>query len=798
MDGFPAFRSGDRHGSNSYVKRQQFGRQPSRQSRPFPPSTQPNPPTTPKPPSPTLSSINQFLESYLQTWQDSRTVHDRLERFGIPDHEIPLLLQSFVRAAQRGELNTPDAYTRYALVRYSKITKTDVPAEYYDMVTTSVLYAWATHSPQSIHRNISPDTLKSIMHLHHATSIPYPADRFDAARRMRRHFIMHVGPTNSGKTHNALRALAASEAGVYAGPLRLLAHEIWERLNTGKIVPLNAQASSSSSNGIAITSSLGGNPSYIRQCNLVTGEAQKIVSDTAPLLSCTIEMLPPSSRFNIVVIDEIQMIGDPGRGYAWTNAVLGICAPEIHLCGEETAVPVIQALLKGNTNDTLEIRRYERLSPLTVSTVSLQGDLANVKQGDCIVGFSRRDIFKLKKAVEEKTKMKCAVVYGKLPPEIRSRQAELFNDPESGYDVLIGSDAIGMGLNLKINRVIFSSTSKFDGKVRRALTVSQVKQIAGRAGRFSADSSSSEGGVATTLHPQDLPSLAMTLAKQLPPIPYVVLSPGSEHLNAASRALPSGAGLGLCMEAHRYIGVLGAGDGSSSGEKTNHDSGGLYRYADLGVVAGGKTVPAVVDSLINTSSTATSASLSDSPFSSYSSYSRKNKSTKLEANDSGISFSDRMLLALAPLPWKENRALPYITALLQVYGEDYSVPLLPLLNSQGPELLGTLDSVLSSGAPSEPGNQLAALDALELLHRLLTSYSWLSYRQPVAFHDSEAAHELQVKTEKALRACLKGMTRGARGARDYDEQDRKEGLVYWDRHEDAKRRMERLQLRERS
>ncbi|EEB87275.1 hypothetical protein MPER_15452 [Moniliophthora perniciosa FA553] len=113
-------------------------------------------------------------------------------------------------------------------------------------------------------------------------------------------------------------------------------------------------------------------------------------------------MLPPGARFDIAVIDEIQMIGDSSRGYAWTNAVLGICAPEIHLCGEETAVPVIQALLKGNTNDTLEIRRYERLSPLTVSTESLQGELANVKKGDCIVGFSRRGIFKNKKAVRKK------------------------------------------------------------------------------------------------------------------------------------------------------------------------------------------------------------------------------------------------------------------------------------------------------------------------------------------------------------------------------------------------------------
>ena len=141
------------------------------------------------------------------------------------------------------------------------------------------------------------------------------------------------------------------------------------------------------------------------------------------------------------------MITDPQRGAGWTNAVLGLKAKELHLCGEETAIPVVQALLES-TNDELIINRYERLTPLVIEEKSLEGDLSKVRKGDCIVTFSRGNIFSLKRLVERATGLRCAIVYGRLPPEIRSEQAALFNDPNSGYDVLIGSDAIGMGLNL--------------------------------------------------------------------------------------------------------------------------------------------------------------------------------------------------------------------------------------------------------------------------------------------------------------------------------------------------------------
>lgn len=280
---------------------------------------------------------------------------------------------------------------------------------------------------------------------------------------------MHVGPTNSGKTHHALRALAAAESGVYAGPLRLLAHEIFTRLNAGQIVPAGIDVSTlppytepDTETNFDIDEKApvvrkDGDPRFVRPCNMITGEEQRIVDDRAPLLASTIEMLGHSRRVNVAVIDEIQLIGDAQRGGAWTDAVLGLCADEIHLCGEESAVPIVERLL-ADTGDKLEVRRYQRLTPLVVAEKSLNEDFSKIEKGDCVVGFSRSAIFKLKNRIEKATGLRCAMAYGALPPEIRSEQAALFNDPDSGYDVLVGTDAIGMGLNLLVSSLIVLTT----------------------------------------------------------------------------------------------------------------------------------------------------------------------------------------------------------------------------------------------------------------------------------------------------------------------------------------------------
>lgn len=413
----------------------------------------------------TASSENvpTFLRVRVSDWSRMPNLVRRLEAFGIPSEDVHPLLQAFVSDVQDGLLEQPRSQEQYTLDRFSGNYSSSYHGRI-DEVLTNIFYSWASDPlHQHFLETIVPSTtLQQINELHTAAILAYPAEDYPEARRIKRKFIMHVGPTNSGKTHMALRALAAASSGVYAGPLRLLAHEVWERLNQGQIVPLGMEPEpdtepDTDTNFDADIIAAGGevqhivrkqgSERYVKQCNLLTGEESRIVGDHAPLLSCTIEMISTARFFEVAVIDEIQMISDSDRGGAWTEAVLGIFAKEIHLCGEETAVPVIEALLK-QTGDELVINRYERLSPLNIQEQSLGGDLKGVQKGDCVVAFSRSGIFALKRQVEELTGMRCAVAYGRLPPEIRSEQAALFNDPESGYDVMVGSDAIGMGLNL--------------------------------------------------------------------------------------------------------------------------------------------------------------------------------------------------------------------------------------------------------------------------------------------------------------------------------------------------------------
>lgn len=318
----------------------------------------------------------------------------------------------------------------------------------------------------------------------------FPHEWFPATRAMKRTVHLHVGPTNSGKTYNALKALENAKSGVYAGPLRLLAHEVYSRfMAKGKL------------------------------CALITGEEQRIPKGVDTYFkSCTVEMTPVNIPVDVGVIDEIQMIGDSERGWAWTQAFLGIQAKEVHLCGEERVVELIQSLCK-TIGDECVVHRYERLSGLETMSRSLNGRLQSLQKGDAVVSFSRVGIHALKRQIEEATGSRCAVVYGSLPPETRAQQAALFNDPDNDYDYLVASDAIGMGLNLEIRRVIFESTSKRDNIGYRRMADSELKQIGGRAGRFRTANQAMKGvglddappnprpsgpGLVTTLEPEDL------------------------------------------------------------------------------------------------------------------------------------------------------------------------------------------------------------------------------------------------------------------------------------------------------
>lgn len=277
---------------------------------------------------------------------------------------------------------------------------------------------------------------------------------FPAARRIRRRWQLHLGPTNSGKTHAAAGRLLAASTGVYMSPLRLLAWEMYERM---------------------VKSGL--------RCALRTGQ-ERLGPEDATHISCTVEAAQLSRDVDVAVLDEVQLITDPARGAAWTRALLGVQAGELHICGAAEPPGLLEILQRMalDCGDTVSAEIRPQMVPLLAEERPL-GGLADVLPGDCVVCFTRRDVM-LTKAELEKLGRPPSVIYGSLPPKVRREQAALFNDTASGRNVLVASDAIGMGLNLEIRRVVFKTLKKFDGQATRRLYGAEIRQIAGRAGRF--------------------------------------------------------------------------------------------------------------------------------------------------------------------------------------------------------------------------------------------------------------------------------------------------------------------------
>ena len=299
-------------------------------------------------------------------------------------------------------------------------------------------------------QNGSPEQITTEYHS------PY-SQQFQLARHLKRHHHFYLGPTNSGKTYHALMALEKAGSGIYLAPLRLLAMEIRDRLVAAGV-----------------------------PCNLITGE-ERVLMPGAQHTASTIEMMNPSKQVEIAVIDEIQMLQDPDRGSAWTAALIGAPAEQVYICGSDAVTaPCIKAI--EALGETFDITRTERLTPLIVEPESLCGKhyrkqklKPKLQKGDAIIAFSRKDVLTLSARFRQ-WGFSVASIYGALSPEVRRTESKRFCNNEA--DVLVATDAIGMGLNLTIRRVIFSATHKFDGVASRLLNATEVRQIAGRAGRF--------------------------------------------------------------------------------------------------------------------------------------------------------------------------------------------------------------------------------------------------------------------------------------------------------------------------
>ncbi len=270
---------------------------------------------------------------------------------------------------------------------------------------------------------------------------------YPIARQLKRQIIFHVGPTNSGKTYAALQHLKEATTGYYLAPLRLLALEGYEHLQR---------------EGVAVS--------------LITGE-EEIIDEESTHISSTIEMMNAQVDVDVCVIDEIQMIADRDRGWAWANALIGAPAKKVILTGSADALPAVQELA-AYLEEPLEVVPFARKNGLSV--MGHPTPMRKIEPKTAVVAFSRREVLSLKQQLSERYRV--SVVYGNLSPEVRREEARRFREGES--EILVATDAIAMGLNLPIKTILFSKDNKFDGLRRRELLPTEVLQIAGRAGRY--------------------------------------------------------------------------------------------------------------------------------------------------------------------------------------------------------------------------------------------------------------------------------------------------------------------------
>ena len=306
-----------------------------------------------------------------------------------------------------------------------------------ELLSHPLSYIWSVH--------YVPQAIRTSLNLLVALN---PKDEYPEARAMKRRFILHIGGTNTGKTYAGFQRLLQAETGVYLAPLRLLALEAQEIL-------LDAHV----------------------PCSLTTGEEE----DTRPgdtHVAATAEKLDLAARYEVAVIDECQMIADRERGYAWTRAILGVLAPEIHLCAAPEARDLLVRIIRS-CGDDYEIVHHQRKTPLIC--MDRQIDYDALRPGDALITFSKVGVLSIAEDLRRRGR-EPAIIYGALPYSTRRKQMEGFLNGDMQY--VVSTDAIGMGLNLPIRRVIFMDTEKFDGHERRPLKPAEIQQIAGRAGRF--------------------------------------------------------------------------------------------------------------------------------------------------------------------------------------------------------------------------------------------------------------------------------------------------------------------------
>ena len=254
-----------------------------------------------------------------------------------------------------------------------------------------------------------------------------------------------LGPTNTGKTHLAVETLLEYESGIMGFPLRLLAREVFDKC----VKKIGAE-----------------------KVALITGE-EKIIPKLPKYYICTVESMPQDIMVDFVAVDEIQMCTDHERGHIFTDRLLNARGDKLTMfLGSHTMKSVMASLI-----DNVEFISRERYSKLTYSGYK---KISRLNPKTALIAFSADEVYAIAELIRRQ-RGGAAIIMGSLSPRTRNSQVELYQSGDANF--LVATDAIGMGINMDINNVSFSNLRKFDGKKTRRLNLSEISQIAGRAGR---------------------------------------------------------------------------------------------------------------------------------------------------------------------------------------------------------------------------------------------------------------------------------------------------------------------------
>jgi ATP-dependent RNA helicase SUPV3L1/SUV3 len=278
-----------------------------------------------------------------------------------------------------------------------------------------------------------------------------------------------LGPTNTGKTFLAIETMLSFDSGMIGFPLRLLAREVYDKII--KKISLDKVA-------------------------LITGE-EKIIPSNAKYFLCTVESMPINKHLDFVGIDEIQMCADHERGHIFTDRLLNLRGEKLTMFMGSSTIKSIIGKLDGDI-EFINRDRFSKLSYVGHKKIS------RINRKTAIIAFSTEEVYAIAELVRRQ-KGGAAIVMGSLSPKTRNAQVELYQSGD--VDFLVATDAIGMGINMDLENIYFSNLKKFDGKKLRRLNLSEIGQIAGRAGRYLNDGNFGITGDCKEINAEDVDSL---------------------------------------------------------------------------------------------------------------------------------------------------------------------------------------------------------------------------------------------------------------------------------------------------